>query len=380
MTSIPHLEDLTAQEIIDVMDLEWTVTEKIDGTFMEMGLDDQGFYCRRKGGQPVRDPVDWPSECWANSYRSGHMAGEILIDTLLRNDMIKVGEKLVVEIVDGRRPNSVVYDFDGYTGYLIINSRLGTPGFNACIKFNSQRLISHDGREISTVDQTESWMVLQTSVHSPLLSKARLGQQARHTRETLRNLLYRPSMVEGLSNMEILEVSLSRRHPSCPPGQWSEFRKRIQRERSILGRLVREITLNFKDVAFRALAADQPGVLKVLGLKEGVVVNTPQLVFKIVDRERFSALNLFTHRIKYMVVGGRRPARSSFLSRTRDWPVERRLERLDVLLRRFVDNADRLIMRNSSGVIDHNHQYSGDLYQRTLNMFADTRKRIQHGR
>jgi hypothetical protein len=57
---IPHFEDLDLSILLDALELRWTASEKMDGSYMEFGFDKQGeFYTRRKNGFPIHSIDEW---------------------------------------------------------------------------------------------------------------------------------------------------------------------------------------------------------------------------------------------------------------------------------------------------------------------------------
>jgi hypothetical protein len=178
-----------------------------------------------------------------------------------------------------------------------------------------------------------------------------------------------------------MEASLAKKHPMTGDRKWAELKEEIKTEKALLKESYDDILYDFIRSVFESFTRQGIGSVKsTTGLQEGFVVQADDVTFKIVNREVFPDLNLFTHRVKYWIVGGRRPARSSFLSRTKDWPKAERLARLDMLLERYLKHHTKLtkeihLLRKKWSI-----RYDGSLHLRTLGMFYDTRKRIENGR
>ena len=389
MTGIPHFEDLKAQAIYDSLDLVWWPSEKLDGSYFLFGLDEDGrYFCQRKGSQPCYDLSDWPLECWANTYRSGHVIGSMVVDSLIKENLISPGQKIGSEIIHGSQPNTIMYALpDDLTGYLVITAMNFDAPKELYQMFNEYycsapvlEISSADGINASTIESQQLWKVKINSQISRHLVQARLAPHAAKFKRVLDHWFPTESKVSGFSIIEVLDLNLSKKHPNCGDRNWNELKKELAQERAELKEVFRALVLMFKDTAYRVLVLEQQSSISAGSLKEGVVVNSNQGLFKLVDLEVFQPANRFTHLIKYWLVGGRRPARSCFLSRTRDWPKEKRLKRLDVLLERY--KSRRLLLQHNVEIGGRVGLlcYHGQLHQRTLNMFCDTRKRIEDGR
>lgn len=389
MVSIPHYEDLSAQAIYDSLDLVWWPSEKLDGSYLLFGIDDAGlFFSQRKGGERCYDLEDWPDECWAGSYRLGHTVAGMVVEALLKEGLISPGQSIGSEIIHGSMPNTIPYIMNGdLDGILVITAMNFDVSSEFLTLFNN--FVCHFFQDIrsspyggGTFVQTEDhiWKVKINPQTSRELVQARLSPHAKQFRTILDHWFVQDSKVEGFTVRDILDLSLSKKHPKCGERNWNELKKQLSAERKELKQVFQSMTLMFKDTAIRVLIHEQPSCIGPGSFKEGVVVNSPQGLFKIVDRQAFTEANRFTHMIKYWIVGGRRPSRPSFLSRTKDWPKEKRLARLETLLLRYKDKHYTMHYTLENGGRSELLSYSGDLHRRTLNMFADTRKRIEDGR
>lgn len=389
MVSIPHYEDLSAKEILESLDLKWWASEKLDGSFLEAGLDQWGhFYTSRKGGERMYHASDWPKECWATTYRIAHDVASMLVEALYKEGAIAAGQHFGAEIIEGNRPNTVTYTLpDKTNGLLVLTTvsyQVSTTFYSVVENFVAHLrpdvIVSFDGKTISRGEVNQTWKVRVNTQYSRELIAARLTPSAQKVRTVLEMWLPQESKVQGFTIMEVLDISLAKKHPNCGDRNWNDLRKELKREREELREVFTSLVLLFKEIAYKVLVFEMPSVVGAGSQKEGVVVTTPNGMFKIVDRPSFSSRNLFVHRIKYMLVGGRRPARSSFLSRTKHWTTDAKLARIDVLLKRYQDW--HVMLRNSVRYNGHesHDSYSGSLHQRMLNLFADTRKRIENGR
>ena len=389
MVSIPHYEDLSAQAIYDSLDLMWWPSEKLDGSYLLFGLDSNGsFFSQRKGGDPCYTVDDWPDECWSSTYRIGHTVGAMVVEALVKEGLIKPGQSIGSEIIQGSLPNTVSYAIPrNYQGVLVITAMNFTPGdefhrvFNAFrCNFSMQIRMSPDGLTQETVQMSQEWLVKINPQLSRQYVAARLSGYADNLRAVLDHWFPKESKVAGFTVLEVLDINLSKKHPLCGERNWNDLKKELSKERSELKEILRSLVLMFKDTVYRVLVLEQSSCIGAGSFKEGVVISSNQGLFKIVDCNNFQAANRFTHIVKYWLIGGRRPARPSFLSRTKNWPKEKRLARLEVLRERYCRNRYSMHHRLHVGGRTELITYSGQLHQRTLNMFSDTRKRIEDGR
>ena len=388
--SIPHFEDLTPDQIYSSLNLLWWPSEKLDGSFLRAGLDEDGFFYvqRKSSADLIRSADEWPDECWCKDYKLATTVATVLIETLVEYGLISPGQYLGLEVLSGERPNSIFYNFGPITTGLIY---ITDPSFelpqevyklldkSLALKFSQRVPVSKDGKNIEIENQQHQWKVLINPQGCDILVRAKLSYHASLLKTSLNNWFQEESSIAGLSKKDILEINLKTKHPQIKTNNWNHARSLISKERDHLRGQFKEMIMPFKDLAIRAIVNDPSGFIGPASLKEGVVITTMSFQFKLVERENFTALNLFTHRIKYMIVGGRRPRRSSFLSRTAGWEIEDRLTRLDQLLERYLRNRHKL---RYSGFLNGKQitvRYDYSLHERTLGMFADTRKRILNG-
>lgn len=391
MTSIPHFEDMSVKDILDSLDLKWMASEKLDGSYLQIGLDDAGqFYTQRKGGQPIYDIEDWPDELWSATYRRGHAVASCVIEALVTENAISPGNWLGVELLEGVQPNSIPYKGEMTSTYdsMVVTHTSWSPstafycilGNDFSVKTTALITRMIGATEAAQIDELANWMVRINNSLSMEWIRERLSTSADQVKLVLNHWLPEPSNIRGFSKREILETNLSRKHPNAGDRNWNELRKEIVQERARLRPVFDSCVLLFKEAAYRVVVNEIDSIMGSGCYKEGAVVATPRGLFKLVDREAFSAINEFTHRVKYAIVGGRRPARSCFLSRTKDWPKEKRLARLEKLLTGY--RAMRYSLHYNGMLNGRAIQlsYSGDLHRRTLGMFYDTKKRIEDGR
>lgn len=385
---IKHIEQLSVSELREVLQLNWSASEKFDGSYLEIGLDENGsYYSQRKGGDRCYSVSDWGDEGWTRSFRAAHDAGELVIDCLFNNDQIVPGEYLKCEVLFGSRPNTILYQ---NTAALVITSA-ATPELHKrvvesglFVQFTAlidhDLMYSEDGQTILLKNRMVSWRIYAPEPYTHYFVKAKLYAGASQLSDVFEKILARDADY-GLSVEEVLEIKLNKRHPKISKELWKEAKVELKGLREDLWREVWSHFTIFKQLAIRAILVDYGSTIERSQFFEGLVGRFDDgRMFKIVDRRGFSQANNFAHIVKYWLVGGRRPNRPSFLSRTKDWPKEKRLARLEVLRRRY--NAHRESLWRAFTINQQTMMvtYYGELHERTKILFADVKKRIEDGR
>lgn len=391
MASIRHFETLSPSEILDSLDLEWTITEKFDGSYFRAGIDENGsYYAQRKNVPPCYKIEDWPEEGWTHVFRSAHMMTNLLLSHLEKEGTVKPGFWIEFELIYGSMPNTIPYILPEKTTAvaIIIDSNndcksdfhlVDLSRFSSCC-FSLDKIRSIDGKTLEKIKVVDSWRIGFSNSWDSSLSKSRLGKYADRLKILLNDWLRRESKIKDFTILEVLEVNLTRKHPKCGHRNWIDLKESLKNERTELQKVFQSFIMNFKDLVIRLLNSETNSTIGAGSFKEGFVVKRNGKLFKFVDRDFFAEANKFSHIIKYWLVGGRRPFRPCFLTRTKDWPLEKRLERLDVLLKRYEKERWTFHYRLSDGNRVSLISYSHDLHERMLNLFADIRKRLTDGR
>lgn len=369
----------------------WDVSEKFDGSFLRAGIDESGrFYTSRgaKGKGTFYNVSDWPDLAWTNYFRNAHVALNEVIE--LFKDKFNISEPFYcdVEIIAGNMPNSIHYSDARANSLVIIGCSKNIAGetfsnllFDMTIHTSTDFWYSDNGVTRVKRKNMVEWKVYET--YSSLSFD--LSFFIRKQIYTLESWFDDTCEFRGsqVTNAQILEAKLNKRPEFINELDWSEHRSTIVAE---LKAIRTEKTIVFEqrcnEFAREMILSGMGGFFNYDGMEtEGFVVNVVidkvPIQFKIVDKSHFSSLNNFTHIVRYWLQGGRRPERPSFISRTRDWPVEKRIERLDVLRKRFLLNYSRLSHKTVWSSVSYSQR---ELFERTLVLFAEIRERIQNGR
>ena len=400
-----HMIAYPAKTILDSMAIRWSVTEKFDGSYIRMSIDESGrFYTTRKGNVRYYDVNDWPKLAWTNDFRQVHIVlqnfHEMLTQVVPFEHHLKPGEFMDFEIIAGRQPNAIKYPKLFENSLILLNEVherqypyqffdyvnrtsasedvLLTAGFPR--KFSTVRcdqIVSHDGITLQTEKRIRDWHFLLPETNSLYSGNTNERSQLEEFL-TSRVILFD----HKIEMHELLDIKLNRKPLWLDPKVWADHRlafimqAKAARESaeaeylahySRVSRSVAEFMLDYD--SGRSIASYEGSVI------ESSDWNNQPIQFKLVDRPHFSALNNFAHIVRYWLQGGRRPERPCFLSRTQHWPIQKRLDRLEVLRQRFVNS--KMVGKFGPYEFDYSEP---QVYQRTLVLFAEIRERIINGR
>lgn len=377
---IAHIEDVSPREMRDALEEHWTISEKLDGSSITCGLDADGiFYSERKGGEKIYHVADWPERPWANAFRQAHVALEMFIDEMKQLGQIESGFEMSCEVINGSTPNTITYTA---RNVIVIT--------HSPVKFNFERFEvnaittvfnSSTGSEIFLSEDRDRWVICAnpTNKLNPRYS-FQPGHPISNGARALRYFLGKQSEITNYSNLELMELKLNKRPDDVAPADWKFEKERFTEAREKARTGYYGLIMGIK----RGISREYlEGSISELGgmMLEGLVIQTDSgKLFKVVDRPAFTEMNKFTHRVKYWLVGGRRPPKPCFLSRTKDWSKERRLKRLEILRVRYIKNRHNLSLATKLNNRTVWLSYRNDLHQRTLNLFADIREGIINGR
>lgn len=380
---IPHFEDMTPTQLLAYVSEPWTFSEKFDGSFILAGVDETGrFYTERKGGQRYYDVEDWPNECWANGFKQAHAH----LDLAFEQGKMPANESITFEILDCQRPNVIFYSHHMIADdeFVLVphseNVKILTMGswifeneINTCsvkVLRTSDGLTANNQLEVKSLSNFFNFGVKHN------VSNGTKDLMASMIREWLEA----NSQIEGLTRHELIELKLNRRPEQFTSEEWKKEKANIAAERDIARSIFKDQMRSMKKYLYHQM--ESKSRIMIEGFCVFLAADQSKPIFKIVNRDFFTPANKFVHRVKDALVGGSRPPRPSFLSRTANWPVEKRLARLEVLRKRYLANHHRLsrTFYDSYGERNHTIAYTDDLHQRMLMLFYDIRTRLIDGR
>lgn len=162
---ILHIDDpkIPIDQLVDVIENleQFEITEKVDGSHLCIGMDEQGFYTSRtrKGGRHYHSSDSWETDFRSTGFRSAHAALEQAMDQLL----LSVGDCVEIEVLFGEKPNAIPYfpnqiiflrSISGNPPLELIASQL--DGHHSVVKLTDVPVTS-DGVSILREGQTHCW-------------------------------------------------------------------------------------------------------------------------------------------------------------------------------------------------------------------------------
>jgi hypothetical protein len=391
MSGLPYFEDLRLDKALEFLspEHEWQIYEKLDGSFLQFGLDDEGRpYTNRKTAQNCYSLDDWPTECWADTYRQAHVVAIWLLHLLAEKGVLKAGQFFTAELIPDDRPNTVLYRIE--TPRFVVTSqsfeypdqgsaRIAEAILCGNMSFWHEFRFSLDGKNLMTSEDLVTWYIDTNPV---LFRRDRaIRNYLNNFREAMIILSQNPIGVGDLTEMDLLTMPMNRK-PDGFAGNWNEEKAKLVAMRETVRERYRQELIVVRNHLYEVMS-QQPKFMSYRGDCEGFVVVSSVTTFKLVIKEQFQPANKFAHIVKYWLVGGRRPARPCFLSRTKDWPKQQRLDRLEVLRKRYFEKHKKLFAFYEPSKLRPVQQvdYSfGPLHNRMVNLFYDTKKRIEDGR
>lgn len=318
--SLQHLEFLPASEIVSLLENvnNWTTVEKLDGVAFAFGIDDDGkFYTSREG--KGRDDKVYSAKEWETYSKSGagnlfklaHLAISGVQDEI--ESVLEKGDVVDVEIILGSQPNVVEYGLNGNSWIVLLNSF--RPEKSKKIEDLMNKIGDQTTKVKANVVSSNDGETLETNVeeiifgyHSPekiqvsdvqveLLDKFK--SFLAETNETVSEL----ENVDQMTNEQVLEVSLNKIKKNV--------REVVKTEREFLKVLVmKKYIIPLKEeilnsvVRVRTPELQGKNVEEELGV-EGVVAysETDDFRFKIVDRDVFTKINRFFHKVRDDISG-----------------------------------------------------------------------------
>lgn len=333
-----YLKDITKKDTNLLVSFGFQLTEKIDGSSFEFGIDSEGYYSTKKGFIKCRSIEDWPDRYWATGYRSAHRMGQALLLSKYNSDLTDI--KITCELLLSRRQNTIEYNISNPT--VIVISQTKNILTNETFSFPITELKTVNDSVVRETRLVEWNVVLleNTQLTLPIRLKKHYSSYATNS-----DAMYEP-----------IKKDVTNKTPAYQTGK---------------------IAKNLLDKLPKFVSSRTPKPL--FGPTEGFVIKlSNDSSYKLLVDQEFKQANYFAYWVKFVVVGGRRPKKPSFLSRTKNWNLEKRLERLEQLKSKYLRNVDKLYRKYG----DYEVRYSDDLHTRMLAMFEDTKRTLEeeHGR
>lgn len=291
---IPHLEDLPPEEFISAVRnmSRMIATEKLDGANLIFGFDSRGrFYTSREakgGGDRFYSVDDYTSRPADNGFKGAHAALQKIAPKL--RTIINNGEAVEVEVLFGRQPNAIVYG-SNYIAFLrmIPGDNNEMPEQNK-IKLLRDELIDEavsvtipvtttfDGLELVSKDMKLVWRFTSTSfIDSKEFEKVDVSKEIDKFEKWLREHPFSSFKTKK----DFVEAT-------------KQFMLPIKEK--LLDQIVRKIKPALRDTD--VTDSEDIGI-------EGIVLLDPQTgkQTKLVDKSIFTLINQFNYSIRNQIKG-----------------------------------------------------------------------------
>ena len=316
---IVHLEDLSITDFIKaVRNLGHMIaTEKLDGSNLWMGLDEDGklFTSRagkRKNAQKMYDESDYPYYANTNGFRAAHAALEAKEEEIKR--VMQPGQTVEIEVLYGRQPNAVTYGAGGknYIAFLrgvegtadVVANQLATTLGNTTVEITVDIVDTTDGENLEVVPSTMQFQF----TNAQAVPTEKLRDPAINAKlDELDAFLREPAGLEGsnATNFELITTNLGSFPADIRPAA-------KQLKADVIARVTSEFKLpikkdlidNFVSKIKPMLGADDVKPDEDVGI-EGVVLRDPTTgdQIKLVDKEGFTTINQFNQSMRAQIGG-----------------------------------------------------------------------------
>ncbi|MEM2159641.1 MAG: hypothetical protein QXN55_01650 [Candidatus Nitrosotenuis sp.] len=299
-----HLEDLPIDDFLSVMTRIGVLnaTEKMDGVNLWFGFDDDGkFYTSRKGKNSHAErrysTNDYPEVGSSNVFKVAHSV--LSKKQKFIGKLIKPGQAVEIEVALGDQPNSIAYNAGnriiliGGVGDNPVSSEVLdkiAEVLNKPISITVDLLKTSDGKSLTNLPTTLNVKIERVKKIDK--SELQIGAAKKLT-AALKDFLDKPSEVDSSkTNHEIATLNLTSIDKE-ERDKYKEARDKLQKQlhdsymlpikQKLLGKVTKHDDTNV----------------------EGVVLSDPETgeQIKLVDKDVFTAINDFTHKIRKEIAG-----------------------------------------------------------------------------
>jgi hypothetical protein len=327
--SIEYLEDMDVKDFVEAIRNihKCIVAEKLDGTALTFGLDDNNEFYTTRSGKGSTDKLfykaaDWGISAASNGFKAAHAALKKHVEVI--RSVMNSGDAMDIEIMFGRQPNTIVYGLDGFNYIAFLKSTAGT---NKELKIDQKKVkqlykkledAKSDVRTIN-VDTVDGENLIQASTvtnwkfTTPEFINASHFEDSDVKSELAKLEAYLSKKNDDMSellrkdvtNFEAARVSLTEVQTSLR-SQAKGIRQTVNDKilntyklpikQQLLDKFIRTVKPKLQD---RDVEPSED-----LGM-EGIVVLDPktQQQFKIVDKDMFTTLNKFNYEIRNNIRG-----------------------------------------------------------------------------
>lgn len=304
--SIQHIEDLEINEFIESIRKlnEYDITEKVDGFHILFGINENGFYTSGKDGLPKYRIKDYGVEFRYSGFKSAHKALVQVLPELLKYNFIAPGDEISAEVLYGKMPNTVPYD-DETNKIIFLGRKKGDPNIDEIKNYLNNRIVnitvkipkSYDGKTIEYVDEPQNWLFAQKPrVKSMYVKEIHNDIKLNDKLAAIEDFLKQNSGIHDYSNADILAHPLNKRPEGVDTVMWKDLKVIFKERRTVIRAFIMNSKLEIKN---RLLDKMVRNIGSAFGPEDGswiegvVLRNEDDQIFKLVDKDVFTALNTF---------------------------------------------------------------------------------------
>ncbi len=313
-----HIEDLPINEFIEhLRDFsKHTVSEKIDGSNIHFGIDEEGFYTSREefGGKRIRNVDDYEIKYATTYMRSCHLVLEKVLNDLIEAGLSE-GDRIEAEVLFSKLPNVVPYD-SCVNRIVFLRKVEGTADLNKLkdilhnqiVKVSVETPYTVNGKDIQIKTVDYAWKFEQVQSYSgELFSKTRAMKEIGDILDQMEKYLESHSGIFDFTNADIISIHLNRKHPSVS-GDWKALKEEIKKKRSEINNRLSNNEYGYKfkikNILLNNLVRNTKSQfgpsIENGGWIEGAVVrnNESGEQFKIVDKFVFKTVKDFLYEVR----------------------------------------------------------------------------------
>ncbi len=309
--SIQHFEDVSLKDKLFFVEhlQDFTITEKLDGTSFDFGIDSDGlFYTSRytKGNtNRIYDPKDWGESGASNVFRAAHIVLSQYVEDFKK--YLTSSTVISVEILYGKQPNVVLYGKDdlsyiaildviGYDGdvSVLVNNIISSTN-QKIININDNILFSSDGKTLQHKALITKWKLIK----SPVINNKEIEiLDFKNVTKQLNVYLNATNEVLKSYDVELTNLDVYNKNNKSLD---KKYKKMFNEEYDIVKNIVDDFIAQIKNIFVNYISKKKSllGTNESKGI-EGIVCTdfNTGLRFKIVDKNDFTNINKFYHDVR----------------------------------------------------------------------------------
>lgn len=292
---IPHIEDLPITRFLEIVEnlSDYYVSEKVDGSNLHFGIDENGFYTSREkfGGKKVYNHEDYPVKFSTSYMRSAHKALEQILPSLKQHGLCE-GSEIEAEVLYGPLPNVVPYDTEhnkivflrSFDESLCIHEL--ASNLSERVSVYSENPYTIDGRDIHILEQTDVWLF--KSVPKDHAGRALAGPfDLTDAIEALKSKLSETSNIAPFTVNDLVTMPLNKKPQVEFECTWSEVKEEAKVVREQIAAHIMEVK---HALLGHVVDLRQSYFGDVDGWVEGVVFEHKETgeLAKLIDKDKFT--------------------------------------------------------------------------------------------